>query len=139
LTLDEPSTPTQRLQLPNRRHFLNRIHQKTPAKRQNSVVEPWVDVDGDLAAINSGQAQRQGDRYVINGRTYGVHREGQRATAVPMSGPGVHVLGRMAYKALGIYNDLGCTAPAEEILDRMGVDAADRAEARRVWGLGQRS
>jgi hypothetical protein len=115
---------------PNKRHYIARVGQRTTAKTLNSVVESRVDVDADIAAINRGEATRQGDRYAINGRTYGVEPSG---VAYPISGPGVHLLDRGAFKALGVYNTFGRTQRAEMILDAMGVGPGPRAEALRCW------
>lgn len=124
------------LRPPNRRHFLTRVTQKSLRKRRNTVIEPWVDVRGDVEAINAGQAIRRGNTYTIHDRTYGVEPNG---TLYPISGVGLIQLGQPAYSALGIYNSFGETARAEQILDRMGVSEADRTVAREVRRSGGES
>ena len=47
---------------PADRHYFNRINQKSLPKDLNTVILPWVDVARDVAAINRGEATRQGDR-----------------------------------------------------------------------------
>jgi hypothetical protein len=123
------SAPSVPLRRPAPRHSAARVNQRTVAKELNTVIEPGVDVAGDVAAINAGQATRVGGNYVIHGRTYGVHD----GTLYPISGPGFHQLSRGAFKALGVLNELGNTERAAEILGRMGVSAADRAAALRVF------
>ena len=58
---------------PAARHRVNKVKQNTVAKDKNSIVEPWVDVEADVAQINAGQAKRTGDTFSVNGRTYGHH------------------------------------------------------------------
>src|SRR5262245_44530536 len=88
-------TPPGPLRPPAARHYLFRVTPRTLAKGMNTVIEPGVDVTGDVAAVNAGQATRLGDTFVINGRTYGVHA----GTLYPISGPGFHQLNRGAFKA----------------------------------------
>jgi hypothetical protein len=87
-------------------------------------------MDADIAAINRGEAIRHGQTYIVNDRIYGLDPSG---VAYPISGPGIHVLDRGAFKALGVYNRFGESARAEEILDAMGVQAASRAAALTAW------
>lgn len=121
------------LRAPSRRHTLSSITQKSVAKERNSVFDPSVDVAADVRAINAGKATRVGDDFVISGRTYGQHD----GTLYPKSGPGIYPLSRPQFKALGVYNKFGRTARAEEILDKMGISAADREAAARVWATAQ--
>ncbi len=114
---------------PASRHWAARVSQKTVAKSVNTVVEPGVNVAGDVAAINSGQAARQGGTYIINGRTYGVHD----GTLYPISGPGFHQLSRAQFKALGVYNCFGDTVRTSGILAKMGISEADISAARAVF------
>jgi hypothetical protein len=120
--------PKQPLRPPAARHTATRVGQRTLAKEVNTVIEPGVDVAGDVAAINAGKATRVGGNWVVNGRTYGAHD----GTLYPIEGPGFHQLTRGAFKALGVYNKFGNTAEAAEILSKMGTSAADRAAALRV-------
>jgi hypothetical protein len=101
----------------------------------NSVVESWVDMDADVAAINRGQAVRAGDDYTVNGRTYRLKPDG---TTFPVTGVGVHQLDRGAFRALGVYNVHGLTNVAERILDAMAMEPAAREAARRAY-LAERS
>ncbi len=90
---------------------------------------PGVDVSADVAAINAGQAARNGNTFTINGRTYGMHD----GTLYPMLGNGLVTLDRGAYKALGVYKKFGNTTQANTILDNMGVSQATRNKALNVY------
>jgi len=105
------------------------------AKGANSVIEPGVDVAGDVALINSGQAQGGPNNTItVNGRTYGTHPNGR---LYPIKGPGIHPLSRPAFKALGVFNKFGNSDRAAFVLNRMGVHLADRKAALQVWMLLQ--
>ena len=127
---DNPNLPPRPARAPHWRHRPAKVTQRSYAKERNAVIESWVDVQGDIDAINRGEGVRQGDIYVINGRTYRVKQTG---VAYPISGPGIHPLGRGASKALGIYDIFGMTDRAEEILDAMEVRPEERAAARVIW------
>lgn len=94
------------------------------------MVESWVDMRADIDAINRGDATRDGNRFSINGRLYVSKGDGG---SFPVSGPGVHQLGRGAFKALGVYNELGMTDAAERQLDLQGIGPDERAAAARAW------
>jgi hypothetical protein len=128
------SQPWRPVRTPHQRHFAARIRQSTRTKARNSVLESWVDVAADVEAINAGRAVRQSDRFVVNGRTYGVEPTG---TLYPIAGPGVHRLSRGAFNALGVYNQFGRSPRAEEILELMRISAEERAQALRIWEAEQ--
>jgi hypothetical protein len=90
------------------------------------VIESRVDVQADIDAINRGEEVERDDTYTVHGRTYGVEANG---TTYPIAGPGVHVLDRAAFKALGVYNVFGRSARAEAILDAMGIGPEQRGQA----------
>jgi hypothetical protein len=113
------------LRPPARRHWGATVNQKTVAKNLNTVIEPGVDVAGDVAAIRAGRATRVDGHYVVNGRTYGVHD----GTLYPVSGPGFHQLNRGSFQALGVLNKFGDTAEARAILGRMKNVGPDELEA----------
>ena len=123
------ATPPGGLREPAQRHYAARVRQKTVAKNKNTVIEPGVDVRGDVAAINAGRARKVRDEYHVNGRVYGQHD----GTLFPIRGAGFHELDRGAFKALGIYNQFGDTFRASEILDKMGIDQGARDAALAVW------
>ena len=125
--------PNPPLRPPNRRHNINTVNQKTVAKEMNTMIEPGIDVAGDVAAINAGKATREGNTFIVNGRTYGMHD----GILYPISGPGFHQLERGAFKALGVYNVFGDTPKAAEILDKMGMSEAHRQTALNAWRAGQ--
>jgi RHS repeat-associated protein len=129
------NAPTQAFNFrgPSQRHRLNKVDQETVAKDLNTVIEPRVDVAADVAAINRGLARREGDRFIIHGRTYGVHD----GTLYPISGPGFHQLDRGAFKALGVFNTFGDTGRAAEIMSRMGLSQEAIEAGRAAWRAGQ--
>ena len=61
---------------PNPRHYLTRVKQNSTAKAINTVIEPSVDVAGDVVAINRGLAEKIGDKFIINNRIYAVKPNG---------------------------------------------------------------
>ena len=118
---------------PASRHKLTGVSQKTVAKNVNTVVEPSVDLAGDVAAINRGAAVRVGDTFEINGRVYGSHD----GTLFPIPGEGFHQLNRGAFKALGVLNKFGDTPLAHKILGQMhNVRPADVEAAMTAWRAG---
>jgi len=121
------------LREPAKRHQLSQVNQKTMAKRLNTVIEPSVDISNDVSAINAGRATRQGNNFIINGRTYGTHD----GILFPISGVGFHQLDRGAFKALGVYNQFGDTSRATEILDNMAISSEQRQAALRAWRAGR--
>jgi pimeloyl-ACP methyl ester carboxylesterase len=138
-----PADARERLRMPAGRHKISDVTQSSPAKDVNSMFAPWVDVDADVEAIHRGEAVEGRDdggrTFVVHGRIYGIHDTpsgGGVQNLYPIRGEGILVLDRGAYKALGVYNKFGETAFAEQILDRMGVAAAQRASAREAWKVG---
>jgi hypothetical protein len=119
----------------SQRHFIGRVRQSSLARVRNTVIEPWVDVGGDLAAIGAGAAVRVENRLLVNGRTYGIEASG---TLYPIAGPGFQFLDRAAFKALGVYNQLGDSAEAEAVLQRMhGQTPASRRAALAAYHAGK--
>jgi hypothetical protein len=103
----------------------------------NTIIEPWVDVEADVAAINRGAATYANERYTINGRVYGVHA-GRRL--FPVSGAGFIQLSRTAYRILGVYNQFGDTPEAARIIGYMrNVPPHDLHDAQRARRMGGRN
>lgn len=119
---------------PAARHRLDKVRQSTLTKNLNTVSEPGLNVAADVAAINSGLAQRVGDRFIVNGRTYG-HHDG---ILYPISGPGLHQLDRGGFRALGILNVFGDTPRAAEIMQMRKLTAEAIEAGRTAWRAGQR-
>lgn len=92
-----------------------------------------MDVAADVKAINEGLAQRVGDTYSINGRTYGIHD----GTLYPISGAGLHQLDRAGFKALGVFNKFGDSSRAAEILQKMGLSQEAIDAGLAAWKAGQ--
>ena len=118
------------MDIPHERHLLTKVRQTTVRKARNSVIAPWVNVRGDIDAINRGEAERHGGVFTVNGRTYGVDPNG---TAFPMFGPGIHELDRGAYRALGVYNQFGLAPRAEQVLDLERITPEQRRRALTAW------
>ncbi|HET7037471.1 MAG TPA: hypothetical protein VFI42_17430 [Thermomicrobiaceae bacterium] len=95
-----------------------------------------MNVAADVAAINRGDALRDGDRYLVSGRRYGIKATGR---LFPIDGPGFHRLDRGAFKALGVYNRFGLSARAEAILDAQDMAEAAREQARVAWRAEHRT
>jgi hypothetical protein len=87
-------------QLPNARHFLNKIRGNSQAKEENTVILPGVDVAGDIADIQAGNAvwNPETNAYEVNGRTYEMHTD--TGTVYPTGGEGVVDLNRAEYQML---------------------------------------
>lgn len=126
--------PPRPLSVPNKRHRIDRIglaSRKSQGTLLNSVVESWVDMDADIAAINRGEGRRDGEHFWIHERRYFVKQDGG---SYPVAGPGVHQVSGGAYEALKLYNAYGVSEETERRLQRIGLSAEDRAVARRLVG-----
>lgn len=122
--------PPVRARRPADRHYYNRIRQNSKASNLNTVMDPRVDVAADVAAINRGEAVRQGDTYTIGGRTYVLEPTG---TLSPRDGDGFYVLTRASFRALWVYQTFGEGERADAILSQMhNVGSAEREMARAV-------
>ena len=131
--------PKGGVRAPAPRHRAASVKQNTYPADRNTLYDRSVDVDTDVRAINAGTGKLgrsdAGELTVtVNGRTYAVEPNG---TLSPRTGSGFHTLTRAEFKALGVYNQFGESARAEEILTNMGIDPAQRARALEVWKLLQ--
>ncbi len=99
----------------------------------NSVFHPSVDVRADIAAINQGDATRQGEDWLVNGRRYRIEETGR---AYPVDGEGVYQLRRGAYIALAAYNTYGQSERTRRYLDGNNVAQDERALGWRVHLIG---
>lgn len=97
----------------------------------NTVWLPGVDVQRDVEAIRAGEAERVGDRFVVNGRSYGYHSETGRL--FPDAGEGLVKLDRGGFKALGILNDHGDTPEGRLQLERNRITDEALEQATEVW------
>lgn len=151
LTPPEPPPPAPSgLKPPNARHRAARVDQGSVAKTVNTVAEPWVPMNEHVRIIAMGEGS-----HTVNGKVFRVEsitgpggpmfrlietgpapkvwRYGVHDTSFhPVDGPGLHVLSRGAFKALGTLNTLG-PERAGPILTRMGISEADRGLALQVW------
>ena len=129
------STAQTELRAPAPRHWIRKAKQGTLARKQNTVIEPHIDVAADVLAINRGLAKRIGDTFEIHGRVYGVK---EARTLYPISGPGFFTLNRGAFQALGVLNKFGDTPTTMNILSRMkNVGPAEIEAALAAWRAGQ--
>jgi hypothetical protein len=90
---------------------------------------PWVDVAADVGAIRAGLAIRDGNRFVVNDRTYVLESGGR---LYPVTGEGFHRLTRAQYRALALYNDVDLRMDPDRMLDLEGVTGEDRVVARHL-------
>ncbi|MEV7087341.1 polymorphic toxin-type HINT domain-containing protein [Streptomyces sp. NPDC093085] len=91
-----------KLKRPNDRHYLRGVaHQKKPQAAKNTVILRGYEkqIDKDIEAIAQGRANllRDGNRYEVGGRTYGVEETGR---VYPESGPGMVEMDTHEYAAL---------------------------------------
>jgi hypothetical protein len=128
-----PNLPTARQgipRLPERRHYAERLNARSVRHTDNNtVIMPWVDVGADVQAIRDGLATRDGNTFVIRGRTYTLE-PGRRL--FPREGDGFYRLNRGAYRALALYNDLELRIDPDQMLDLEGVSEDDREIARHI-------
>jgi hypothetical protein len=128
-----PNLPTERQgipRVPERRHYAERLNARSVRHTdENTVIMPWVDVVADVQAIRDGLAVRDGNAFVVHGRTY-VLEPNRRL--FPREGDGLYRLSRGAYRALALYNDLELRIDPDRMLDLEGVPAVDRELARRI-------
>ncbi|MFI6699748.1 polymorphic toxin-type HINT domain-containing protein [Streptomyces sp. NPDC050509] len=101
---DDISGPAKGLVLkrPNDRHYLRGVaHQKKPQAAKNTVILRGYEkqIDADIKAIAEGKAKllKDGNRYEVDGRTYGVEDTGR---VYPESGPGMVEMDTHEYAAL---------------------------------------
>ncbi|MFD5395432.1 WXG100 family type VII secretion target [Streptomyces sp. NPDC127097] len=90
------------LKRPNDRHTIGGAGRAGKnIKEENTIILPGYsqEVEKDIAGIAEGKATwlPDGERYEINGRTYGVHENG---TVYPAKGPGFVEMDRNEYAAL---------------------------------------
>jgi hypothetical protein len=128
-TMTDPGNPPADTRPPHWRHDSTRVGPKSLSREKNTVVDPTVDTAKDAEALLAGRGRRIGNQWVVNGRTYEIHHN----RFVPVSGPGVHSLGRQGYQALAVYNEHGITPRAKQELDRRQIPEQARVEAQRVW------
>jgi hypothetical protein len=90
----------EELKRPHARHTISGSA-KGEIKERNSLILRgyYDDIDKDIAEIAQGRAKltEDGNRYEINGRTYGVEPGGR---VYPDSGPGIIIMDRNEYAAL---------------------------------------
>ncbi len=121
---------THNFQAPGKRHYFSKINKSSPPKDLNTIIDPSVNVELDVKAINAGNAKKVGNDYVINGRTYGVTSNGE---LFPKTGTGFYQLNRGEYKALKLLKQFGNTERGMEILKLNQFDNATINKAIEVY------
>jgi len=115
------------------RHSIRSVRQGGVKKAKNTVAEPRIDMNADVASINRGEGTQSGSLFTTNGRTYELI-DGDHL--VPHSGPGFHNLDRGEFDALGVFNKFGDTEQAGGIARKVAGEAG-ASRALQVWRLGQ--
>lgn len=122
------------LRIPNNRHDLDRINERSAVKPKNTVILPHVDVQSDLDAIAQGKARWDSatGEYHVHGRVYKVKANG---TVFPERGEGLVNMSQSEYKALqGVIAAGGDRAKISATLTRdPHITAADWNKAFTVF------
>ncbi len=117
LTADETQAVIKNtvvVQKPGPRHFLTKITAKSQSDTLNTVIDPSVDVNADVADINAGKGvPGENNTVTVNGRTYGM--KGTSSRIYPMEGTGFYQLNGATYSALKYYIDKGPQAALYQI------------------------
>lgn len=123
---------------PADRHYITRFRKDSPSKQVTTLIEPGVDVHGDIDLIRDGLAIKAfvdgAERYLVRGRTWQAKHPG--GTLFPVEGEGFIVVDQavtVAMRAYARYN--GSNDRSEYFLDRQGVTEEARVRARRIWDL----
>ena len=129
------------------RHMLSKIGPASPIKPRNTVVENWVPVQEELAAIIRGDGHKIHVRpeqwgYPLTGELFEIRRRQfviqRQAHGYPLSGPGVHTFNEREYFLLRrLVSDLGVLPRLDNLFhDVVATDIApDRVEF--VWKLAR--
>ncbi|MGB3327342.1 MAG: minor capsid protein [Thermomicrobiales bacterium] len=141
-----PAHVTGKRQVPNvtvkppaSRHYIMQVSPASPSRsgNRNTVIEPWVDVQADIDAINRGEGIVDHGRANawVNGRLYGYYAD--RGTAWPISGDGFITMDQKQYSAFRqiVEND-GLGPESEVFLERSRqLTDDDRELVRRIWRI----
>jgi hypothetical protein len=94
------------------------------------MLDPSVDVGADMDALNGGSFTRNGEDFIVNGRTYGQHPETGRM--FPKSGSGTHQLDRAEHGFLKLLNEKG-QEYAENFARNQGVPEEKMRRVLELW------
>jgi hypothetical protein len=103
------------------------------------MIEPWVDVQAELDAINRGEGFYDAGtgRIWINGRLWGTHNDRRTGTVFPIEGEGfiqVTSIQHYAFRTFVRYN--GITDQAVLQVSRVrDMTASDLDVARKLWHM----
>lgn len=121
---------------PGRRHDICGANASDRTRNDvTSMIEPGVDVAGDMAALNAGDFTPAGDNFVVNGRTYGMHPETGRT--FPISGPGIHNFDRGEHQFLRQLNSRGEATATNFARNFPGMSDAKIQRVLDLWRLCQ--
>jgi len=124
---------------PADRHDPRKIREKDQGRRgtRNTIIEPRVDIQADLDAINRGDGiiDRHWQTIWVNGRLWGYHAD--TGTIYPMEGGGFVQMTQLQFFALRVlvrYN--GINPQSERMLaNNPDMTDEDRDIARRIWRM----
>ncbi|MGC4106758.1 MAG: hypothetical protein QM753_10470 [Thermomicrobiales bacterium] len=135
--------PNVEVTKPASRHYITQVGKGSKSRPgdRNTIIDPWVDVQADIDAIN------RGDAYVdigkanawINGRFYGYHSD--TGTAWPISGEGFIELDQRQYSALkkvAEYNGLN-TRSERYLTYEPNLTDRDRDLIRDIWRMREQA
>lgn len=139
-----PGRPPKEARRPADKHFtaLVRSDSVVGGKGFITMIDPSVDVQADIDAINRGEGfyHRETGRIWINERLYGTHTDHRRGTLYPVSGSGFFVISTLQHYALRRYLEFGGIMPeADAELARVrGITEDDLNVARELWRTRQK-
>lgn len=126
-----PKKPQPSAKKPVRRHDPCKTKGSDVTKPKNSVVDPDIDVDADLAKIRAGDFKQSGNDMIVNGRTYGIHSDTGRT--YPISGPGVTNLDRAEHQFLKQLNSQNFDNAMKFADNFPGLDADNIKRVLHIW------
>jgi len=101
------------------------------------VIEPWVDVQADIDAINRGEAivDREKATAWTAGRLYGFHTDS--GTSYPISGEGFIAMDQKQYSAFKQIIENNGLGPRSEVFlaNSRHLTDEDRELVRRLWRI----
>ncbi len=132
-----PGTLPVTVQAPNSRHDIMRVSSRSRGEAENTMIEPWVDVDADLAAINTGLGlyDKETSRVWVNGRLYGFYPHS--GTVWPIEGEGLiptTQIQHFALRTLVRYNGIN-ERSERELTSNPDLTDADREHVYRLWRM----
>lgn len=131
------NTPSKPLTKIDRRHYVDRISKRSTSDTDNTMILPGYEdaVAEDLRLINQGLADRSGNHYFVNGRTYQEH--GGTGGAYPVRGEGFVAVDRGTHASLATFARYN--GPTDAALREIGFNPSisyeQLAQALWLWSL----